>query len=224
MKRKISNQTRRSFLFAAELLAGMAVCLSSTGCRVVEHNQGGHDDVKIATPFGGVSVKTNDGAVQAGLGLSVYPGATIVKKVHTDHDGKEHQDGAADVNLSFGSFHLGVKAVSYTTQDSPDKVLAFYRKDMARYGQVILCKGNHPVGTPTETQDGLTCSDSNKKVHVQGVNVDSDEDGSFGELKAGSKLHQHVVSIDQQGSGTKFGMVALDLPGHLGIEDKDSEQ
>ena len=56
------------------------------------------------------------------------------------------------------------------------------------------------------------------------VNVDTDDDGGYGELKAGSRLHQHIVSIDQQGTGTKFGLVALDLPGHLGIEDKDSEQ
>ncbi len=221
MKIEISNQSLEKVFLAAGCMAAIA---ASTGCRVVEHNDGGHDDVKIATPFGGMSVKTNDGAVQAGLGLSVYPGATVVRKVHTDNNGKEHEDGAADVNMNFGSFHLGVKAVSYASQDAPDKVLAFYRKDMARYGQVIFCKGNHPVGSPTETQDGLTCSDDNKKVHVQGVNVGSDEDGSFGELKAGSKLHQHIVSIDEQGSGTKFGLVALDLPGHLGIDDKDSEQ
>jgi hypothetical protein len=188
---------------------------------VEDHKDGNHEDVKIATPFGGMSVKTNDAAVQAGVGLSVYPGATLVKKLHKDKDGDEHDDGAADVNLSFGSFHLGVKALSYSTSDAPDKVVAFYRKDMARYGQVIFCQGKHAVGTPTETQDGLTCSEDNKKVKVQGV---SDDDGSYGELKAGSKLHQHIVSIDQQGSGTKFGLVALDLPGHLGIEDKDSEQ
>jgi hypothetical protein len=128
------------------------------------------------------------------------------------------------VNMSFGSFHLGVKALSYSTPDAPDKVLAFYRKDMARYGTVILCKGQHAVGTPTETKDGLTCSESSKHINVQTSDVDSGDDGSYGELKAGSKLHQHIVSVDRQGTGTKFGLVALDLPGHLGIEDKDSEQ
>jgi hypothetical protein len=220
MKIKSGKISLKALLLGA---AGLALTATLAGCRVDEHKDGNHEDVKIATPFGGMSVKTDDATVQAGVGLSVYPGATLVKKVHVDKDGS-HDDSAADVNLSFGSFHLGVKALSYSTQDAPDKVVAFYRKDMARYGQVIFCKGKHPVGTPAETQDGLTCSDSNKKVNVQGVKVDSDDDGSYGELKAGSKLHQHIVSIDEQGSGTKFGLVALDLPGHLGIEDKDSEQ
>jgi hypothetical protein len=204
------------------LLAGAVLASFTAGCRVDEHKDGGHEDVKIATPFGGMSVKTDDQAVQANVGLPVYPGATLVKKLHTDSDGKQHDEGAADVNLSFGSFHLGVKALSYQTPDAPDKVIAYYRKEMARYGQVIYCKGHEAVGSPAETQDGLTCSDSGKtKVHV---NADSDSEGSDGELKAGSKLHQHIVSIDAQGSGTKFGLVMLDLPGHLGIEDKDSQE
>jgi hypothetical protein len=224
MRIKISYQRARKLFMATALAALTAVVATTSGCRVEDHKDGNHEDVKIATPFGGMSVKTDDVSVQAGVGLSVYPGATLVKKLHKDKDGDGHDDGAADVNLNFGSFHLGVKALSYSTNDAPEKVLAFYRKDMARYGSVILCKGKHPVGTPTETQDGLTCSDSKKNGHVQGVNIDSDDDGSFGVLKAGSKLHQHIVSIDEQGSGTKFGLVALDLPAHLGIEDKDSEQ
>jgi hypothetical protein len=201
------------------LATGLAAALATTGCRVDQHNKDGNDDVKIATPFGGMSVKTDDKSVQAGLGIALYPGATFVKKTHTDKDGKDHVEGSADINMSFGSFHLGVKAVSYTTPDAPDKVLAFYRKDLTRYGQVIFCKGNHAVGKPTETQDGLTCD---KETHTH-VKIDEDETGSEGELKAGSKLHQHIVTIDAQGSGTKFGLVALDLPGHVGIEDNDKE-
>jgi hypothetical protein len=220
---EIGKKPGKALVLGAASLALTTALAATAGCRVDEHKDGNHEDVKIATPFGGMSVKTDDATVQANVGLSVYPGATLVKKVHVDKDG-QHDDSAADVNLSFGSFHLGVRALSYSTQDPPEKVLAFYRKDMARYGQVIFCKDKHAVGTPAETQDGLTCSDSNKKVNVQGVNVDSDDDGSFGELKAGSKLHQHIVSIDEMGSGTKIGLVALDLPGHLGIEDKGSEQ
>ena len=192
-----------------------------SGCHVDQHKNGGNDDVKIATPFGGLSVKTDDSAMPAGVGLSVYPGATMVKKLHNNHDGQEHDNGSADINMNFGSFHLGVKAVSYETPDAPDKVIAFYRKDMARYGQVIFCKGKKAVGTPTVTQDGLTCSDEGKN----NIHVNDNEEGAEGELKSGSKLHQRIVAVDPQGSGTKFGLVMLDLPGHLGIgDDKDSRQ
>jgi hypothetical protein len=204
-------------------LAGLAlaVTLNVAGCRVDEHNSGEHQDVKIATPFGGLSVKTDDKDVQAGIGMAIYPGAIKVKKLQKDKDGDEHDNGAADVNMNFGSFHLGVKATSFTTPDAPDKVLAFYRKELARYGSVVFCKNGHAIGTPTETQDGLTCDkDKHDKVNVQGI----DDDDSEGSLKAGSKLHQHIVAVSTEDGKTKFALVALDLPGHLSIDDKDGSQ
>ena len=181
------------------------------GCRFDGHKGADGDNVKIATPFGDMSVKTDQQAVEGGVGLTVYPGAALVKK----ENGKDN--GAADVNMSFGSFHLGVKALSYRTPDAPAKVEAFYRKDMTRFGTVILCNGNRAVGTPDHTQDGLSCSDENKgKIEV--------DDTSKRELKAGSKQHQHIVSIDPDGTGTKIGLVALELPGHLGLDENDKDK
>lgn len=202
------------------MVAGVSL-LAMSGCRVDEHKNGDNENVKISTPFGGMSVKTDDNAVQAGVGLSAYPGATVVKDHDFDENGKRHGEGAADFNMSFGSFHLGVKALSYQTPDAPDKVLAFYRKDMARYGKVLFCRDNHAVGEPTVTQDGLTCDhDSKNNIHVNNDMTSGDE----GELRAGSKLHQHIVSVESKGSGTKFGLVMLDLPGHVGDDDDDSHQ
>ena len=91
-----------------------------SGCRIESDKHGDNDNVKIATPFGGMTVKTNDAAVVEGLGLPVYPGAELVKK--------DKNNGAADVNISFGSFQLRVNAASYRTKDSPDQVTAFYRR------------------------------------------------------------------------------------------------
>jgi hypothetical protein len=180
-----------------------------SGCRIESDKRNGNDNVKIATPFGGMTVKTNDDAVE-GLGVPVYPGAELVKK--------DKNNGAADVNMSFGSFQLRVKAASYRTQDSPDQVTAFYRKALGRYGDVIQCQNDKPVGSATSTAEGLTC-DNEKNNHVY---VNDDESGKM-ELKAGSKLHQHIVAIDPEGNGTKFGLVALDLPGHLSFGDKDDQ-
>lgn len=182
-----------------------------TGCRVDTHKNGDNEDVKIATPFGGMSVKTNEAVVEGGVGMTIYPGAVVVKK------GKEEDTGAADVSMNFGSFHLGVKVVSYKTPDSPDKLLDFYRKDMSKFGVVILCRGHHAIGTPTRTQDGLSCEKDGQ------TNVQTDE-GTSGELKAGSKQHQHIVVIDPDGSGSKFGLIALDLPGHFTDDDTDHKQ
>lgn len=178
------------------------------GCQVNTDKNGDHNDVKIATPFGGMQVKTDDKVVPSEVGLPVYPGATIVHK-----EGKD--TGSADVNMSFGNFKLRVKAVSYRTPDSPDKVEAFYRDGLKKYGDVIACRGEKAVGTPTQTSDGLTCSDK------KGNHITVDEGGSSHslELKTGSRQHQHVVGIDSEGSGTKIGLVALDLPGRMFSDD-----
>jgi hypothetical protein len=196
--------------WAAVVAAGVL----AAGCRVDEHKNGDNENVKISTPFGGLSVKTNDAAAQNGSGLDVYPGAVPEKK-------EKGNDGAADVNLSFGGFHLGVKASSYTTPDAPEKVLAFYRKDMGKFGTVIQCTHDHAVGTPVRTQDGLTCDhDSKNEVHVN----DDDDDANKTELKAGSKQHQHMVEVTAKGTGTKFGLVMLDLPGKFSDSDSDDKQ
>lgn len=180
-----------------------------SGCRIDTDKKGDNDNVKIATPFGGMSVKTNDATVEEGLGLPVYPGAELVKK--------DKDSGSADINMSFGKFHLRVKAASYRTPDSTDKVQAFYKNALKRYGTVIQCSNDHPVGTPTQTDEGLTCDSEGK-----GANVNTDSSGKM-ELKAGSKQHQHIVAIDPEGSGTKFGVVALDLPGSLTVDENNKQ-
>jgi hypothetical protein len=196
--------------FAALMVLG-AVALN--GCRVESDKHGDHGNVKIATPFGGMEVKTNDAAVEQGLGLPVYPGAELVKK----KDKGDKNDGAADINMSFGAFQLRVKAASYKSADGPEKVTAFYRKALGRYGDVIECQNDRPVGSQTRTAEGLTCSEKN---HVQGTN---DLSGKM-ELKAGSEQHQHIVAVDPEGDGTKFGIVALDLPGHISLGDKSDDE
>ena len=192
-------------------IAAVATMIAATalmsGCRIESDKRNGNDNVKIATPFGGMTVKTNDDAVE-GLGLPVYPGAQLVKK--------DKNNGAADVNMSFGSFQLRVKAASYRTQDNPDEVTAFYRKALGRYGDVIECQKDKPVGNPTRTAEGLSC-DNEKDNRVY---VNDDESGKL-ELKAGSKQHQHIVAIDPEGNGTKFGLVSLDLPGHISFGSGD---
>jgi len=194
-------------VLATVVLATAAI----SGCRVDSHKDGTNENVTVATPFGGVKVKTNDATGIEGIGLPVYPGAELVKK-------KDKDSGSADVNLSFGKFQLRVKAASYRTPDTPEQVSSFYRDALKRYGSVIQCNHDQPVGTPTRTEEGLTCSDNDKKH----VNVDPSNSAKI-ELKAGSKQHQHIVAIEPENAGTKFGLVALDLPIGFSGGDGDSD-
>ncbi len=209
LQRKGKNMGAKQRVLAIVVLGLTAI----TGCRVDTHKQGDNENVSVATPFGGVKVKTNDATGVEGIGLPVYPGAELVKK-------KDKDSGSADVNLSFGKFQLRVKAASYRTPDSPEEVNSYYRDALKKYGTVIACSHDQPVGTPTRTEEGLTCSDNDKHNNVTtspSVKV---------ELKAGSKQHQHIVAIEPENSGTKFGLVALDLPIGFsnGDGDKDARQ
>jgi hypothetical protein len=173
------------------------------GCRVqVDKGANGEDKtVQVDTPFGGVHVNT-DQTTAADLGLPVYPGAELVRG--------DDSHKSADVHVGFGEWQLRVRAVSYGTSDKQDQVVDFYKKALTRYGDVITCKDDAPVGTPTVTAEGLTCNDD------QHVKVDT---GSFHtgngnlELKAGSRRHQHVVGFESPENGqTRFALVAVDLP------------
>jgi hypothetical protein len=193
----------------ATLAIATFVCLPLAGCHVHTDKDGHNGNVDIGTPFGSMQVKTNNEADTSAIGLTAYPGAVPVK----DDNGKDND--AANINMSFGSFHLGVKAASFQTADKQDKVLAFYRKDLAKFGDVIECKGSTTIGQPTRTSQGLTC---NEAEHNHISNGDSDNI----ELRAGSQQHQHIVGVEPKDGGTKIGLVALDLPSHLGNHDDKS--
>jgi len=187
-------------IIAVSLIAGLA------GCRVhVDKDSNGKEKtVQVDTPFGGVHVNT-DQVSASDLGLPLYPGAESVRG--------DDKHKSADVHLGFGEWQLRVRAVSYATPDSQDKVAEFYKKALGRFGDVITCEGKAPVGTPTVTPEGLTCEDSGKHASVDGQDFGS-HDGL--QLKAGSKRHQHIVGFESPRNGkTRFGLVALDLPaGH----------
>jgi hypothetical protein len=191
---------------ATTLVLGLALAAGLAGCRVhVDKDANGQDKkVQVDTPFGGVHVNT-DQTTAVDLGLPVYPGAVVVKG---DGDHK-----SADVHLGFGEWQMRVQTVSYESSDSEDKVVAFYKKALGRYGDVITCQGDSPVGTPTVTAEGLGCADEKKGANVKINRHDYGTDKDSLELKAGSRRHQHIVGFENpKDSKPRFVLVALDLP------------
>jgi len=184
--------------------------LAAVGCHIsVDKGANGEKkNVRIDTPLGGLHVRS-DQTTALDLGLPAYPGAQI----SPDHEG----DKSADVHLGFGQFQLRVRVVSYQTSDDRDKVVAFYKNAMGRFGEVLTCKGNDPVGSPTVTGEGLSCREDSK-VHVN--HGDFEEGDSF-TLRAGSKHHQHILAIKDGGPGTRFSLVELQLP--TGLDESASK-
>ena len=191
---------------APALALSTFACLLLAGCHVSDHKNGNNDNVDIGTPFGSMQVKTNNNTDTSAIGIAAYPGAVPVK----DND---KDSNSADINMSFGSFHLGVKAAGFQTPDSQDKVVAFYKNDLARYGDVIECANDTAIGQPTRTSQGLSCDTKHGSTGDHGV-----------ELRTGSELHQHIVDIEAHDGGTKIGLVDLDLPSHLSNHDKNDSE
>jgi hypothetical protein len=163
-------------LSAAILLVGGAVC------------RGQDSGINLA-------LHANSHTRAADIGLPAYPDATLYKD-----DG----DPGADLGLTAGDFHFSLLAVKYVTSDSPARVLAFYRKPLSRFGEVLECDQGKPVGALTVTRSGLTCGE---------VGSDDSSSSTDHELRAGSPHQYRIVGIDDSHPGsTRFGLVYLELP------------
>lgn len=174
----------------------IAVLLSALGCSISEKKDGDSENVRIATPVGGLKVQTNIDPKE--VGLNVYPGARIKPSEDSDHD------KSANVNMNTPFFHLKVIALDYLSDDPPAKVLEFYKKDMARYGKVLECDHTSSNGESVSTNGG------DFKLHLQ---CDDTGSGNNTELKAGEGDRQHIVGVSPDGKGTEFGLVYIQLRG-----------
>jgi hypothetical protein len=148
-----------------------------------------------------LNVHANSHVTAKDIGLPAYPGATPFKD-------KDSDSSSADLGFLLNSVHFSVKAASFVTPDSPEHVLEFYRKPMAKFGEVLECNHGKPVGSLTVTKSGLTCGDT-KGEHMSFNGSDSNSH----ELRAGAPGQFWIVGVDGVEDGkTKFGLVALVLP------------
>lgn len=130
------------------------------------------------------------------VGLPPYPGA--VKKSDGD-------SGAVSLGVWGGSFGFRLAVVSYRSADDVDKVAAFYRAAMGRYGPVLDCtnaRGQSP-------DDGAGKADRDRPV-----TCDNDGVEAGGRLyKVGVRRHQRVFKVAPDGSGAAFTLVGIELRG-----------
>ena len=185
------------------LLGCLMLVVWAAGCRVqVDKGANGESkNVRVETPFGGIHVTTDQTT-------AAYPGAQLVKN--------DDKHKSADVRMGFGEWEMHVRVASYSTTDPEQKVVNFYKKALGIYGDVLTCQNNAPIGTPTRTSGGLTCSDNGHpkvSVNANGENYGYQPGRGGFELKAGSEHHQHIVGFESSQPGqTRFALVELELP------------
>jgi hypothetical protein len=171
--------------------ASFAALLTLPACSVnVKKEANGQDkQVDINTLVGGIHVSKQ--ADISDVGLVVYPGARLKEK---DSDGS---DKSANVNISGFGFGLKVVALEYESDDTPTKILSFYKDQLKKYGTVLEChtsRGNWNVNMGKNGSNELTCEGSG---------------GNDIEIKAGKKDDQHIVAVESEGKGSSFSLVYI---------------
>jgi hypothetical protein len=173
--------------------AGFAALLLLGGCSVnVKKEANGQDkQVDVKSLLGDVHVSKQ--ADVADVGLAVYPGARLKE------EDSERSDKSANVNISGFGFGIKVIALEYESDDTPAKVLSFYRDQLKKYGNVLEChtsKGDWNVNMGSHgSKNGsneLTCKGSG---------------GNDIELKVGKQDDQHIVAVEPEGKGSSFSLV-----------------
>ena len=149
-------------------------------------------NVDVRSPAGDLHVGKDADAQKAGLPL--YPGA---RPQHTDKD--------EPVNLAFSTEKFGMKLIvaKYETDDSSEKVLAFYREKMKKYGKVLECHSS-------EDKTGFH-HDDDDSAKDQPLKCEGDNSGPVRELKVGTEDNQHIVALEDRkdGKATPFVIVYL---------------
>jgi|SRR5215471_13656096 len=171
----------------------LALCMALMGGLPARAQEAGKDkNVDVRSPVGDLHVGKDADAQKAGLPL--YPGA---RPQSTESDNP--------VNLALSTEKFGMKLIvaKYETNDPAEKVLAFYREKMKRYGKVLECHS-------TEDKSGFHHDDDDKSGD-QPVKCEGDNSGPVRELKVGTEDNQHIVALEdpKDGKATPFVIVYL---------------
>jgi hypothetical protein len=180
---------------AYALALAAALVFPACSVNVKKDDSGDDKNVDIKTPIGGLHVNKN--VDPRDTGISVYPGARPKEKSNSGSDN-------ANLGISTGLFGFKVVVVHYETDDTPDKVMSFYKNDLKRYGSVLEC---HTRGSGGHTNVEL----GKDKAHP--AKCDQDSNGSTIELKVGAEENQHIVAIEPQSKGCEFTLVRVQTHG-----------
>ena len=192
----------RGVVTGLALAALFAVLCVLPACSINTNEKGmdGQKNVDIKSPVGDLHV--SDAADMRDIGLTVYPGAKPAPKEESDD--KE----SANINLSVRGYTLKVAAAEFISDDAPDKVIAYYDKELQKYGKPIQCRGAWKMSF------NFSASPSNASKPVW---CDISGSGDATELKVGTEGNQHVVAFKARDRGSRFALIYVRV--HTGKDD-----
>jgi len=192
----LSRNVAAQFVPAA-LLAALIV-LQGCSVNVKDKNKNGESRVDIKTPMGDIHVNEQPDIRETGLPL--YAGARPAPK----DNGEDKK--SANVNISGMGFVLKVVAAEFQSDDSPDKIIAFYNKELQRFGKPIQCHGRWTGGDVNTDFHDKNDNDKDKEGSKP-VSCRDNGTGDSLELKVGTEENQHIVAVKPDGKGARFALV-----------------
>jgi len=177
--------------------SSLAISIALTLCVLAQAQNSERDkNVDVRSPLGDLHVGKDADAQKAGLPL--YPGARPQQQ--------SNNDNPVNLALSTDSFGMKLIVAKYETDDPAEKVLAFYREKMKKYGKVLECHN-------TDGKASID-SDEDKNHGTQPLKCEGDNSGPVRELKVGSEDNQHIVAIENPKSGKTTSFVVIYLRKH----------
>jgi hypothetical protein len=185
-------------LALAVLFAALCV-LPACSIHTNDSGKNGDKNVDIKSPMGDLHV--GEQADIRDVGWTLYPGAKPAPKEDSD---KEN----ANVNLSVSGYTLKVVAAEFISEDAPDKISAYYDKELQKYGKPIQCRGKWKM----DFNVNVSPANASKPVWC-----DVSGSGDSVELKVGTEGNQHVVAFKPREHGSRFALIYIRV--HTGKDD-----
>lgn len=144
-------------------------------------------------------------AEAADVGLPIYPGAT------PDRDGDPshfpgpvafNDSATAVIDVPVGRARSRVVVIRLRTPDPADRVAAFYRQALAKYGTVLDC--SHPETDPKVAPGEATCAAG------LGGKIPPLQPGEL-LFRAGTQYKEHLVGIQTEAGFTTFQLVYVEF-------------
>ena len=79
-------------------------------------------------------------------------------------------------------------AIEYLSDDPPEKIIAYYKDQLKKYGDVLECHNN-------SNRVGAAMNPGDHAGHSERLKCEGDQNGQTVELKVGNEQSQHIASI-----------------------------
>jgi hypothetical protein len=175
---------RRSIVF---IIAVLVLALPA----VAQDSDQKDKSLDVRSSVGDLHVGKDADAKKAGLPL--YPGARLV------HD---ENNGPLNFGLLMENFGMKLVVAKYEADDSPEKVISYYRGKLKKYGKVLECHA-------PKQDDGVQVNSDGKNSSNKELSCDQNS-GPVTELKVGTDENQHIVAVEpRESNGCTFSLVYL---------------